>query len=115
METLKILREQKKITQEDLSKEINIKRQCISKYENGIVEPNIETLKKLANFFDVSVDYLIGYKNQNKIDMSGLTETQKNIIRMTYELNEIDAARVESYISAKLESENERNFYKKFN
>lgn len=115
METLKILREQKNLTQEELSKAIEIKRQSISRYEIGIVEPNIETLKKLANYFDVSVDYLIGHRQNNKIDMSGLTETQKNIIRMTYELNEIDAARVESYISAKLESENERNFYKKFN
>ena len=107
MENLKILRNQYKLTQNDLSKKLNISRVNLSRYENGEVEPNFETLIKIANYFDVSVDYLIGHRQNNKIDKSGLTNTQKNIIDIVSQLNEKQANRVESYAIAKLEEQEE--------
>lgn len=107
MDNLKNLRIQSKLTQKDLSKNLNISRVNLSRYENGEVEPNFETLIKLADYFNVSVDYLIGHRQNNKIDKSGLTDTQKNIIDIASQLNEIQANRVESYAIAKLEEQQE--------
>lgn len=56
---LKELREEKKLSQQKLAAIINVSQQSIYKYENGLAEPDFATLKNLANYFDVSVDYLI--------------------------------------------------------
>lgn len=114
-ENIKDLRKKEGLTQKEISNKLNISLRTYTNYENGSVEPNLKILTNLADYFNVSVDYIIGHRQNNKIDMSGLSETQKNIIRMTYELSELDAARVESYISAKIETQEERNFYKKIN
>ena len=55
---IKKLRVLKGKTQQEVAKAINITQFTLSNYENEITEPNIETLKKIANYFDVSLDYL---------------------------------------------------------
>lgn len=60
---LRALRKEKNMTQEELAKLINTTKANISKYETGRVEPNIETIRFFADFFDVSVDYLLGDTN----------------------------------------------------
>lgn len=55
---LKELREAKGLTQEEVAKIINISRAGYCHYENDRKEPKIETLKILANFYNVSMDYL---------------------------------------------------------
>lgn len=57
---LKQLRKNKNITQSELGKIINVGKSTISQYESGISNPDYETLKKLADFFNVSTDYLLG-------------------------------------------------------
>lgn len=49
-------------TQQQIADMLFIKRQTISKYENGKLEPNIETLGKLCDFYEVSADWVIGTK-----------------------------------------------------
>lgn len=104
-DNIKKLRKEKKLTQLELASKIDIALRTYSNYENGSVEPNIKTLIKLADFFEISVDYLIEHRQNNKIDLSGLTKTQKKIIDITCQLNEIQAGRVESYAIAKLEEQ----------
>lgn len=60
---LKELRKSRKLTQEQLAKILNIKRATYAKYETGGNEPDFSTLLKIANFFEVSVDYLLGRSN----------------------------------------------------
>lgn len=48
---------------EDLTK---VNQRNLSKYENGRLEPNIETIGKLADFYEVSVDWLFGTKGANR-------------------------------------------------
>ncbi|MGV8168155.1 MAG: helix-turn-helix domain-containing protein [Alkaliphilus sp.] len=65
---LKQLRKNKNITQSDLGKILNLSKQTVSAYEQGDIEPSIETLKIIASYFDVNIDFLIGYtspKNRN--------------------------------------------------
>lgn len=57
---LKYLRQTKKIYQKDIANFLEIHTRTWQKYEEGILEPNAETLVKIADFFNVSADYLLG-------------------------------------------------------
>lgn len=57
---LKELRKAKGLTQIEISKDINFSQSAITAYENGKREPNFEVLQKLAAYFNVSTDYLLG-------------------------------------------------------
>lgn len=63
-ERLKTLRIQRKMTQSELAKKIYISQPAYSKYEVGTASPNPETLSKIADALDVSVDYLLGSGSQ---------------------------------------------------
>lgn len=60
---LEKLRERKKLTQDDVAKKIGVARPTYANYERGEREPNRETLAKLADLFDVSIDYLVTGNN----------------------------------------------------
>lgn len=64
LKNLKSLRTENKISQESLGKIIGVSQQTINKYENHNVEPCINILIKISNYFDVSVDYLVGNTNE---------------------------------------------------
>ena len=59
-ERFKELRIEKRLTQEKLADMFFTKKASISRYENNVNIPEIEALKKFADFFDVSIDYLLG-------------------------------------------------------
>jgi transcriptional regulator with XRE-family HTH domain len=59
-EKLKYLRKQHNWTQEQLAQHLNISRSQISKWENGELLPDVQSLQKLSNLYKVSVDFLIG-------------------------------------------------------
>ncbi|OFD09127.1 hypothetical protein BTGOE7_14050 [Bacillus thuringiensis] len=54
------LRKERKLRQEDMAKHLGIARTTYAMYEQGNREPDYTTLQKLADFFNVSVDYLLG-------------------------------------------------------
>ncbi len=60
---LKELRLEKGLTQQRLGKIFNLCHQTISSWEKGLREPNLDDLLKIAKFFDVSVDYLLGLED----------------------------------------------------
>jgi len=64
-EKLIFLRKQKKITQEELAQILNVTNQAVSKWEKGICCPDIRLLPDIASYFNVSIDELLGY-NQNE-------------------------------------------------
>jgi len=57
---IKELREDKGLTQNELGDLLNLTKANISKYENEKLEPNIETIYKLGEIFNVSTDYILG-------------------------------------------------------
>ena len=59
-EFLKNERVSRKLSQEQLAKEIGITQQAISFYENNINEPSISICERLADFYGISIDELIG-------------------------------------------------------
>ncbi|MDO4282079.1 MAG: helix-turn-helix domain-containing protein [Clostridia bacterium] len=58
-EKLKTLRKEKNLTQEELAEKLNVSRQAITKWENGIGMPDIENLRAVSNFFEISLDELL--------------------------------------------------------
>ena len=58
---LKILRQERNLSQQRLADAIEISQQSINKYENENVQPDFSVLIRMADFFDTSIDYLIGY------------------------------------------------------
>ncbi len=64
---LKYLRKSRSLTQQELADVLGISRQGYAKYENDLGEPDISTLIKLADYFDVSVDSMIGRASNNDI------------------------------------------------
>lgn len=67
-ENIKLLRKRKRISQEDLSQEIGIKRSSLSGYELGNTEPNFDTLLRFSAYFKVSIDKLL------KVNLNQLSE-----------------------------------------
>ena len=63
---LREIREDKDLKQDDVAKALGIKQQQYSEYERGTVLISIEKLDKLADFYDTSVDYLIGRTDERK-------------------------------------------------
>ena len=56
---LRYLREHQEYTQVDVAQKLGIGQTTYNRYERGLYEPSYETLKKIANFFQVSIDYLL--------------------------------------------------------
>lgn len=59
-DVLRTLREQRKMTQEQLAEQVLVTRQAVSRWENGETVPNVETLKLLSRLFNVSINTLLG-------------------------------------------------------
>lgn len=71
-ERIKHLRKQQKLTQVQLSGKIEVKQGTYSRWENNTLEPDLENIVKLSNFFNVSTDYLLGNTIYSKQDWQPL-------------------------------------------
>lgn len=85
---IKNLRKQINKTQEEVAKDLNLQKQTFQNYELGKRKPDIETLIKIANYFNVSLDYLCGRQNKNLIFADSLSDKKKELINMIKELND---------------------------
>lgn len=75
---LRELLRERKITQSKLSTDVGILNQSISQYLDGSVTPPLEKLIRLADYFDVSIDYLLG-----RTEVASTNLTKKEICRIT--------------------------------
>lgn len=65
---LRELRLTRKITQLKLAMDLSMSQNTVSRYENGEREPGISELIRIADYFDVSVDYLLERTNNPKLN-----------------------------------------------
>lgn len=107
-EKLKIYRERKNMTQKEVAEYLELEPAAISKYESGTREPNIESLKRLSEIFEVSLDELL--KDEEELNISELNileilREQKEMklkgnlyhntqIAFTYNSNQIEGSRL---------------------
>ena len=81
-ENIKSLRNQLGINQVELAKRLNVSKQCVSNWENDNIQPSVDMLIKIADFFKVSTDYLLGRESKKQIDVTGITDEQCAHIRL---------------------------------
>ena len=72
-ETVRRLRLEKGLRQEELGYRLGISKQSISNWENGNIMPSVELLARRADCFGVSTDYLLGRDQRKTLDITGLT------------------------------------------
>lgn len=68
-ERLKELRKSKNLTQKQIAEYLKISERAYQHYEHSTREPNLETLVKLADYFQVSIDYLLGRTGNPKMNV----------------------------------------------
>ncbi|MCH5303627.1 MAG: helix-turn-helix transcriptional regulator [Ruminococcus sp.] len=82
-ERLRALIEERNITQKELANKLNIAPSTVSSYAQSTREPDFETLKMIANYFNVTTDYLLGYKPSN----SNTTSQEDDLLRVFRDLS----------------------------
>ena len=87
-ETIRSLRKARKLTQEQLAEYLNVSSQAVSKWETGLSCPDIETLPKLALFFQVSMDQLFDFDRRKANDEVAALVAQSVPLRDTPEAAE---------------------------
>lgn len=86
-ERLRQLREEKKLTLRELEKEIGITYSSLGKYERNEREPDLDTLEKIANYFGVRVDWLLGRTDIKTFDEMVLLNDIMDIGEQLYEID----------------------------
>lgn len=102
---LKNLRKQMNKTQEEVAKDLQLQKQTYQNYELGKREPDIETLKKIADYFDVSLDFLCDRPRPYDLP-STATKDQKEAINIILQLNTINTIKAISYCAGLLAGQN---------
>lgn len=75
-DNIKNLRLERGLNQVQFAKILGITKQCVSNWENDNVIPSVEMLEKLADFFMVTTDYLLGRCDSRLLDVTGLDDDQ---------------------------------------
>lgn len=83
---LERIRKDREISQATLGIKLGLTQQMISSYEKGTSSPNVEILIKLADYFDVSIDTLVGYIPKKP----AMSSAEARFLRYFDTLNEID-------------------------
>lgn len=98
------LRTERELSQRNIAKIMNVSQGTYNNWENSNTQPSIEQLIALADFFEVSVDYLIGHSNNFETNKNNLTDRQREILKLTYNAEPEIQNAVITILSARLNS-----------
>ena len=91
---LKQLRKSHNLTQAELGKNVWLSKAVVSKYENGLGYPTFDVLIRIADFFGVTTDYLLGVSKGKTIDVSDLSDSQIDALhRIIIEFSKTNTAK----------------------
>ena len=96
-------------TQSEIAKLLGVTMQTYQNYELGKRQPDYETLIKIANLFNASLDDLFDRKNNQFVNLNLLSDEERNIIESLPKLNRENLIKVETYTLSKLEEQNNKN------
>lgn len=97
------LRQDRNLLQKDIAQIVSVSVSTVSNYETGAHFPDIETIMKLADFFDVPIDYLLGRTNF-RLNYSAFNKPIKDnlsaadLMNTIFTLNEKDTASLIEYL-----------------
>ena len=86
MNRIKDLREDRDLRQSDVASATGIDQRSLSNYETGKTNPDSETIIRLARFFGVSCDYLLGISEQNLLNHQAVIKELSDIRRRLEEI-----------------------------
>lgn len=100
---LRDLRNQKKMSQEDLAKILGMTRATYANYETGKTQPDLENLIKLADYFNVSLDYLLEHKTNSFLDYGHISQEQEQAFTLMLKLTDFQLDKVVGYMQGLLD------------
>lgn len=104
MKRIKNLRETRGISQQRLASELNVTQAMVSKYELGVSEPDVNMIKRIAEYFGVSSDYLLELSDdKTAISVSGLSQEEKDMLFGFKRLDKIQKAKLQAYLQGLLQ------------
>ena len=77
---LRQAREENNISIKDIANKVNVTRQTISNIENDTSMPSIALLCNICDVLNISIDYLLDWDVDNKIDIAGLNSEQRRVV-----------------------------------
>jgi len=96
MKRLRDLRDEKHVPQEEVAKAVGITKSTLSKYELGKNEPGMMIAKRLADYFNVSFDWLVGYSDEKQPIMA--KKELANLFSKLLEKDKLEAVRYMEYL-----------------
>lgn len=116
---LKELRKNRHLTQSDVAGKLGLQYFTLGKWEQGRAEPSVEDLSRLADFFECSIDYLIGreddFGNINVVSNTGLSVHEEDMIRKLRALGPLQFKYLQSQIDALYDIEKNKDVLKNDN
>ena len=109
MINLKELQKMSNNTIKETANNLNIAVSTYNNYLIGTREPDIAMIKKLANYFQVSTDYLLGNEMEDKLDLTSLTTEQKELVELIQKLNQDSCRLLNAYANGLMESQKKQN------
>ena len=94
---IKELRQKLGISQREVSEKLNIPQTTLFSYEKNVSDPNIATLIKLADFYNVTVDELLG-READTINLKFLGETESYLIKKILKMNKLELDKTKAYV-----------------
>lgn len=84
-ENIRALRKVRHMSQVELANGLHVSKQCVSNWENDNILPSVEMLVRIAQFFNVSTDALLGLETQHSVCVDGLTDVEIDHIKLLIE------------------------------
>ena len=105
---LKKIRKEHNLTQAEVAKILQTSSVNYNRYENGLVQIDIQSLITLADYYHVSLDYLLDHKVKGNVDTSSFSDTKKGCVLLIDKLTEENATILLGYITHMTQTQNER-------
>lgn len=99
MIVIKKLRTERNLAQKDLAEKLNVEAYTVSDWEQGRCEPSIDMLIKIADYFGVTIDYLVNHK-VDFYDYTKFSLAQLELINYIKNLNDKEVTRILGYVDA---------------
>ncbi len=95
---IKELRQKINLSQNEMARRLGMPQTTLFNYEAGKNEPSIETLIKLADFFNVSIDELVGRESET-INLKFLSDNEAYLIKKILKMNQLELAKTRAYVT----------------
>ena len=96
---LKELRSLSNFTQAEVAKRVGITQFTYCNYENGKTQPDFDILIKIADLYNVSIDYLLGREFGSDLELGYLSTEKKEAVKLLLKLNDLNFIKAVSYMA----------------